>query len=316
MLISKIFDVFSRRKVSGAHADAKIPNTTRTRVILWCSDLFRDRDTRFGSTEYLNQFWEEIHATFQMRLGRPVLSLARFQAANRTDDVIQFLQSCESEEFLDFLEYIFRIDSFHHAIRQDDQIVDELNELLAVDDLPYYLTKFVREEKRERIESRGGQEHIVTRTLAYPTVICKDNEVMHVTVIKPTLTLIQSPLFKNSNSEYLEALEHYRRSEFGDSLVKCGSAFESAMKVICHSKRWSFQETDTASALIKTIIQNTNLEGYMEQTLMIVATLRNRLSKAHGAGITDKKVARHIAAYALNSTAAAILLLSSEAGLD
>jgi hypothetical protein len=49
---------------------------------------------------------------------------------------------------------------------------------------------------------------------------------------------------------------------------------------------------------------------------MIVATLRNRLSKAHGAGVQIRNVPRHLAAYALNSTAAAILLLVAEAGLE
>jgi hypothetical protein len=47
----------------------------------------------------------------------------------------------------------------------------------------------------------------------------------------------------------------------------------------------------------------------LEQPLSIVATLRNRLSKSHGAGIQQRDIPPHIAKYAINATAAAILLL-------
>jgi hypothetical protein len=67
---------------------------------------------------------------------------------------------------------------------------------------------------------------------------------------------------------------------------------------------------------VKTILDHTALENFLEPVFMIVATLRNRLSKAHGAGAQMRNVPRHIAAYALNSTAAAMLLLVAEVGLE
>ena len=56
------------------------------------------------------------------------------------------------------------------------------------------------------------------------------------------------------------------------------------------------------------------VRAYFESTLMIVATLRNRLSTSHGAGVGRRQVPRHLAKYALNVTASAILLIAEEAG--
>jgi hypothetical protein len=128
------------------------------------------------------------------------------------------------------------------------------------------------------------------------------------------LELLQHPKYSSVNSEFLEALEDYRKGDLGDCLVKCSSAFESVLKILCNRKGWRYNHTDTASMLIKTLLANTRLESYFEPVFMIVGTLRNRLSKAHGAGTAQRNVPRHVARYAINSTASAILLIIEEAG--
>jgi hypothetical protein len=65
--------------------------------------------------------------------------------------------------------------------------------------------------------------------------------------------------------------------------------------------------------LVSTVIKNLGLDPYFEQPFMIIATLRNRLSSSHGAGMETKAPSQHIAQYALNSTAAAIVLLVNTA---
>ena len=151
-------------------------------------------------------------------------------------------------------------------------------------------------------------------TRAYPKVIMKESEVLHANAIAPALTLLQRPHFRGANSEYLAALEDYRKGDIADCLTKCGSAFESVLKVICHRKNWAYKETDTAVALIKIVLPQTNLDSYFESLLIIVGTLRNKLSSAHGAGMTVKQPAPHLAQYAINATASAILLIAQETG--
>ena len=75
----------------------------------------------------------------------------------------------------------------------------------------------------------------------------------------------------------------------------------------CHDQK------DTADVLLKTVLSHkATLETFLKEPLIIVATLRNRLSKSHGAGTAPKKVPPNRAEYAINATAAAILLLVSE----
>jgi hypothetical protein len=131
--------------------------------------------------------------------------------------------------------------------------------------------------------------------------------------MEPALQLLQNPAFANANKEFLAALEDYRQGDYSDSLTKCGSSFESFMKILCAKKRWAYKETDTAGPLVKAILANTTLDGYFDPLLMIVGTLRNKLSSAHGAGTAAKAVPQHLARYAINATASAMLLLADEA---
>jgi chaperonin GroEL (HSP60 family) len=187
-------------------------------------------------------------------------------------------------------------------------MVDELNALIRVDNLPYHLTHFVRETVNDTPTT------YTIHTRAYPKVIMKESEFLHENAIAPVLTLLERPHFRGANAEYLAALEDYRKGDIPDCLTKCGSAFESVLKIICGRKGWAFGQTDTARTLINIVLRNTSLEPYFESPLLIIAKLRNRLSSSHGAGAAVQQPARHIAQYALNATASAILLIAQETG--
>ena len=180
------------------------------------------------------------------------------------------------------------------------QLVDAINEFFKADHLPYLLIDFVH-----------GQESIDV----YPQIIRRDSEALHETAIEPALKLLTRPVFASANQEFLEALKDYRNGDHRDCVTKCGSSFESVMKIICDQKRWSYQQNDAAVTLLGNILPRTNLESFFEQPIMLVATIRNRLSSAHGAGPEQREVAPHVAHYAINATASAILLLVEETDL-
>jgi hypothetical protein len=84
-------------------------------------------------------------------------------------------------------------------------------------------------------------------------------------------------------------LEDYRKGDYGDCLTKCSSAFESTMKIICDRRGWPYSQNDAARPLVQIIFQHTQLEqNHFEQPLMHIATLRNKLSKSHGAGTQQR----------------------------
>jgi len=220
---------------------------------------------------------------------------------------MQYVFTCPGEQFLDFLEDIFSAPICWRFSHNGDNLIDELNGLLRLDNLPYHLTHLVTETV-----TNGNSYSVHIR--AYPKVIMKESEVLHENAIGPVMTLLERPHFEGPNAEYLAALEDYRKGDIQDCLTKCRSAFESVLKVICDRKGWTYKQNDTAKTLINTVLPKTGLDSYFEQLLLIIATLRNKLSSAHGAGTAVKQPARHIAQYALNATASAILLIAQETG--
>ncbi len=313
---SDIFNVFSRRIESAAETSEKhvIPETFRNRVLLWCREVFSNERTDYGEVYNATpEFWSETHRFLMFLHGRPLLSGNR-PAASPPEESIRFLLTCSGENFLDFLEHIFKLECLFHVALPQSQMVEELNGFFRVDNLPYHLTDFVTETVREFVDFPYRREADVTKTLAYPRIIARESEIVHTQATEPVLRLLEAPHFSSANSEFLGALEDFRKGELGDSLTKCGSAFESVMKILCDRKGWAYTQRDTAATLVTTIVDNTQLENYFQQLLIIVATLRNRLSSSHGAGVGSRNPPRHVVQYALNATASAILLLVQETG--
>jgi hypothetical protein len=311
MKISSIFNVFSKRNKQVDTLLYQIPNTSRNKIILFCQDVFSNKRSEWDGQNYTIEFWNEIHQTLLYRHGQFKLSN---NSLSNTEDSVKYLLTCEDSYFLDFIEYIFKVDCLFHISVDENTLVAEINELLSFDNIGYELTEMVKEEVVERVNEYPffGKEQKVIKTIQFPKIIRKDNLVIQTMAIHPSLHLLSDLKYKTANQEYIEALQDFRKNDYGNCLTKCCSAFESVMKIICTNKRWKYNQNDTAGSLIKIIFDNSRLESYLNQPLMTIATLRNRLSKSHGAGIQPKTVSKSIAEYALNLTASSIVLLINE----
>lgn len=295
MNISRVFTVFSRRN---PRTTGKTPLTPefRNRVLLLWSRVFPKDDL------VQTKLWVETYDKLLYSLGRQRLSTK--YASSPHDDLINFVGECTDEHFLDFIELSFQANSIHDAFDRMSgdrvhvsELVNHVNTFLEIDGLPYYLTGFTIRD------SQIG---------TYPRIIPRDNELSHQEMIKPTLELLTQPIFGTANEEFLDALKDFRNADYRDCVVKCGSSLESVMKIICDENGWPYQQTDTAKTLLENIFPRTRLDSYFQQPIMLVATVRNRSSTAHGAGTQQKTVSRHVASYVVNATAAAILLLAHE----
>lgn len=308
MNLGSLFNVFSRRHRPPQPIDKPLTTTFRTRVLLLCNDVFSGTYSGdSGVDNYSWKFWTEIHRKLQYLHGRTRLS--RLNTDNQPDDAHAFLLESSDAHFLDFVEYIFQASDLWRVCQDKERLVGDFNRLFDVEDLPFALTDFVHEEVQTYLFGQPRQGY---RVAAYPQVICREHQLLHEMAIAPTLKLLTGTAFSSANQEMLAALADYRKGDYGDCLTKCGSAFESVMKIICDRKGWPYQQNDTASALLDTIIPRTTLEGFFKQPLMLAGTLRNRLSSAHGAGTQQKTVPQHLARFAVNATATAMLLLVEE----
>jgi hypothetical protein len=314
MKLGLIFDTFSRRQKPSAPPQQNLTKTFRNRVVAYCIDVFAGNRPEFGDHESLVAFWQDSQRAAIYRTGSLQWLMPQLHPDIIMQDGANFVVNCTDEEFLDFVESIFKGDSFWPRHIWANQIVSYINHLFDLDDIGYQLTPWVEEEFVGPGSGYPFHGKMVTqiRVLEYPRVIRRDDQVTYATIIGPALLLLTDPAFKTANAEYLEALEDYRKVDYGDCLTKCGSAFESTMKIICSKKNLSYKQTDTAAALLDIIKDNTNIEPYMFETFKLVATLRNRQSKAHGAGTQPKTVSPNTARYALGATATAVLFLVEE----
>ena len=315
----EIYDSYSKRNQQAASGERQMLITPelRNRVVMFWMGYINGTlpfTTSYAYNTYaLESFWAEMHQALQHLYGRPLLS-ERGSLYNANDDLMKHLDSCRTEEFFDFMELAFKLPVSPNLMPNSDDIVDAINEIFRVEDLPYELTRWIsREEPRQGSPATGlssGGTQIITTAL--PQVIRVDETVPHEQGVRPALAALSAPHFSQANEEFLDALKKYRNGDYDDCLVDCGSALESVLKVLCDRRQWSYAQTDTLQKLLNAVLPNTNLDSFFSQPIMLVGTMRNKLSSAHGAGTKTRSVPRHIAQFALTSTAAAIILLVEE----
>ena len=142
-----------------------------------------------------------------------------------------------------------------------------------------------------------------------------EDEATRKLALEPALAVLAEQRFEVAGKEFRSAMNDYRNGDYANCLANCGSSFESVLKVICKSKGWSFNKNPNAGQLIKTVVEKSSLDSFFKYPLVLIATMRNRLSNAHGGGDKPRAPRRSIARYAVASTAAAIVLLVSESGI-
>ncbi len=294
MEFDRIFKVYSRRQPRPERKPKPLTAEFRTRVVLRCHEVFERSGLGRDAWASLEKKLVYLHGNLHLGDGE-----------NPRDRVIDWLSRCSDEHFLDALEYIFQ-GGEGHSTSALEPLVDDINVFLRADGLPYTVTKYIWEDTvgDGMFAGMKGQ-----RLAEFPRVIRADSQAAQAIVVQPALELLADGRFRAANAEFLAALEDYRKGNYADCLTKCGSAFESVLKVICETRGWPYKTTDTAAPLLKTVIDRSGLEGWFEQPLTLVATIRNRLSSSHGAGLQPRDVTPAKAEYAMNATAAAMLFL-------
>ncbi len=167
----------------------------------------------------------------------------------------------------------------------------------------------------DRLNTRF-KEHGVGYVYEAGSLIRIDSEVIHQTVIRPTLKLLHSKEYANAESEYLSAHEHYRNGKYSECLVDCLKAVESTIKIIGHKRGWKIAKGDTASKLIAHVMDNKLIPDYLQTHFNAlraclesgVPTVRNK-SGGHGKGTDTETVPAYMAEYLLGQAATVIRLV-------
>ena len=314
-----VYDAFSRRSRGSSQTEVTlaISVTFRNRVLLFWRDYIGGSSVVTDPYDHdpsLVSFWGEMHNVLQHLYGRPQLSNSG-RSHDFERDLLEFLGTCSDENFFDFMEMSFKLPASIRLIFRANDIVDAMNGMFRIEDLPYRMTRLIVREEPDHRASRLGpplppNESII---VAYPQIIRVDEQVSHKEAIQPALEVLGAPHFTQSNRDFLKALKHYRDGEYADCLMACGTTMESTLKVLCNRNKWPYRQTDTLNTLLDIVVPQTSLEPFFQQPLMLIGTMRNRLSSAHGSGTRSISVPSHLAQFALTNTASAVILLVKEA---
>lgn len=227
---------------------------------------------------------------------RRVRRLNESETTNLRVEFADFFQECNTEHVLDSLEVVM------HQIEEADRngLLDhECNARSVADEIN---ARFL--------------QHGIGYQYEFGQIVVQTHSMLHTEAVVPALHLLSDPVFQGANEEYLKAHEHYRHGRYPECLVDCLKAFESTMKIICHSKGWPYSQNDTASKLIEACLSHRLVPTFTQQQLTSlrtllesgVPTLRNKQA-GHGQGTQRHDVPAHLARFALHVTAAVIVLL-------
>jgi hypothetical protein len=162
------------------------------------------------------------------------------------------------------------------------------------------------------------QEHQVGFKFVGRQILRIDSEFTHAELTMPVMKLLAQEYLQGANEEFFTALDHQRHGRNKECINECLKAFESTMKSICHKRKWQYNQTDAAKALIGICERNNLFPVFMENHLTGlrmalesgVPTARNKVG-AHGQGATPITVSPEFATYILNLTASNIRFLAT-----
>jgi hypothetical protein len=292
----------------GVYRHDCLPKPLRVQIVhIW--------DEAIGSDNHPLSFAERLfedvrrvlckeYGVFKLTNARPSQHLLPASFRERVKDF--FLTCKDVEQSLDVMQLVFgKIDKlvrqnsreFSGSRTSPDAAIEELNERF--------------------------KEHGVGFQFSQGQILRIDSEFTHQEITVPALKLLEQPYLAGANEEFLTAHEHYRHGRYKECLNECLKAFESTMKAICHKRKWAYNQTDTAKALIKTCEDNglfpvfleSHLTGLRTSLESGVPTARNKTS-GHGQGVVPITVSEQFAGYVLHLAAANIrFLVASEQAL-
>jgi hypothetical protein len=310
--LGQFLDVFSRRqKVHGpGYKPPTISQELHGRILLLYSEVISGRLSPRGwgyAEDNSATFFAQMHQALRLLYGRANLSESRQRT--EADDLMAFTNQCTTEQLFDFIEQSFKLDVSSRIFGDENEFVAALNDIFRREGAPFQVLSGVTREQ-------PGPRYVSIVRVAFPRVVRVDEEIAHAEAVAPALSALSDPAYAGADDEFRRALQDYRAGDYADCLGKCGSAFESVLKILCKKNGIVLQPgKDTAGHLIPLVLGKSTLDaGTFQEPLTLVARMRNRLSSSHGGGSTIRSVERHVAQYALTATAAAIVLLVQDMG--
>lgn len=284
-------DTFSRRKRQASPTSDplnydELPARVRQQALHILDEAIASQSRQSEDSTYkiLTDF-------FRLELGVPSLNNQHYK---EEEFKYWFLHTSNLDEALDAIEMICRIILFlgRESYREDK------------------FEKFILQINARLLEKSIGYQFESRRLIKI------DSNFHHKHLVVPALRLLGSPIYEAAEHEFLDAFTAFREGDYESTLIEACKSLESTIKVIGSRRHWKLDENWSLNKLIQAVFENNLIPIYLQtefsglRTMLEsgIGTVRNK-SGGHGAGEKRRDVPKHLAAFQLHQTAAAILLL-------
>ena len=295
--LESLKDIFSRRKGTEEKL-LEVDHPTRTRIIRLFALTYPSQGF-MGQTE-LEHRCRYLHERMLIIYGKH-----RLWDKNTTsfgEDFLNYIQNCETQQFLDWLELITEIEQRsilvgEHPMWNDHrlpELADDINEAMELGGCQYRLTKFEHSDGKPKI----------TRV---------DEPLIHELAVAPALNVLVGTDYDEARDALVKALEHHRRGQNDDATRESGNALES----VCRKLYRKLPQYDprvsegNLSNIIAELLKTYQLGTALTQPILQIASIRNNYSNAH----PRRDSTPELSAYTIGTCCSAITLLISTAKL-
>lgn len=292
-------DTFARRKLAASgSSDPLVYDVLLYKLRVQVLHTI-DEAIEINTKETENSIYEILCKFMRKELGLIKLSNKPY----RQEEFSEWLLGHQNvDECLVACELVFRIISSLASVERHSRKADALASLVA--------------ELNGRFLEAGIGYQFESNKL-----IQLDSQFAHKEVVVPALQLLSKKGFEAAEHEFLDAFEAFRKGDYETVLVEACKSLESTIKVIGAQKAWNLNPNAPIHKLMQAVFDNELIPSYMQaeftglRTILEngVGTVRNKAG-GHGAGEKPRNVPRHVAAFQLHQTAAAIQLLANCAG--
>ena len=288
-------NLFSRR-IGTVEKVLEVDSSTRARIIRLFALTYPNQG--FVGQNELEHRCRYLHEKMLIAYGKHELSPRK--TASFVEDYLGYIQNCETQQFLDWLEMITELEdrsivAREHPMWNDHrlpELADDINDAMELEGCQYRLTKF---------EHSGGK----------PKITRVDEPLIYELAVAPALNVLEGSGYEEARNALVKALEHQRRGQNDDTTRESGNALESVCRRLYRQlPNYDLKISEgNLSNIIAELLTAYQLGTGLTQPILQIASIRNSHSNAH----PRRDSSPELAAYAIGTCCSAITLLVSTA---
>lgn len=239
---------------------------------------------------------------------RKMCLMARSTFVSAEDSSKIHFEFCDTDKFLDVLEYLFEI--IGSCARHGLVVI--INEIFQDENIGYEFTPYINKpikpikpRQYPPVDKPFCCQQASTKIDKYPQAIRKENKLFEKIVSESRHWFLMQPLFMPVSEEILASYTELKNGEYDDVGNKCRKAVESLLKIIIVDKKWNKQSKieDKALGSLASIYYEHAKGG------SVLKKLKNPLNFLSHGQIEKPKLDKYEAEYLLEMTVSSIIFI-------